>query len=309
MGTANVILYAQWTLIPTYTVTYDGNTNTGGTVPVDSNNYVEGATVTVLGNTGLLEKTGYTFNGWNTAADGTGISRAPASTFAMGTANVILYAQWTGGEVGRCGTWTNITDPAGSSLTITVPAVESGKFLIAQIVCYAGDKGITAPSDWTYLTEMPGDQNGLRQSIYYKIATSSDETVSTHTWSTGDDSNITWAGGIMCYTNVDTSRTPIYSVNSADSATLTATSIDSVTAGSMVIAYFGVKEAEYVFSNLTSTMEERYRYDDFDLSNDLSILAADEVQSSTGSTGYKEISYGKEDKWVAHLVVLEPATP
>ena len=39
----------------TYTVTYFGNNNTGGTVPVDSNSpYNSGATVTVLGNTGNL---------------------------------------------------------------------------------------------------------------------------------------------------------------------------------------------------------------------------------------------------------------
>ncbi len=33
---------------PTYTVTYDGNGNTGGTVPTDSNNYEQGATVTFI---------------------------------------------------------------------------------------------------------------------------------------------------------------------------------------------------------------------------------------------------------------------
>jgi uncharacterized repeat protein (TIGR02543 family) len=95
MGTANVTLYAQWTLIPTYTVTYNGNGNTGGTVPVDGNSYQQGATVTVLGNTGTLVKTGSTFAGWNTAANGTGTAYAGGATFLMGTANVILYAQWT----------------------------------------------------------------------------------------------------------------------------------------------------------------------------------------------------------------------
>ncbi len=95
MGTANVTLYAQWTPV-TYTVTYDGNGNTGGSAPTDgSSPYANGATVTVLGNTGSLAKTGYTFAGWNTAANGSGTSYAPAATFSMGTANVTLYAQWT----------------------------------------------------------------------------------------------------------------------------------------------------------------------------------------------------------------------
>jgi uncharacterized repeat protein (TIGR02543 family) len=94
MGTANVSLYAMWTQVPTYTVTYYGNGNTGGTVPVDSTNYVQGQTVTVLGNTGNLVNTGYSFTGWNTAADGSGTTYTQGSTFLMGTANVSLYAMW-----------------------------------------------------------------------------------------------------------------------------------------------------------------------------------------------------------------------
>jgi type VI secretion system secreted protein VgrG len=88
-----VILYAKWTALPTYTVTYYANTGTGG-VPADSNNYLPGAMVTVLGS-GTLTNAGYTFAGWNTQADGNGTDRAPSSTFAMGSANVSLYAKWT----------------------------------------------------------------------------------------------------------------------------------------------------------------------------------------------------------------------
>jgi uncharacterized repeat protein (TIGR02543 family) len=79
----------------TYTVTYDGNGSTGGTIPVDSGLYLSGATVTVLGNTGSLVKTNYTFAGWNTQADGLGTTYAPDATFTMGSANVTLYAKWT----------------------------------------------------------------------------------------------------------------------------------------------------------------------------------------------------------------------
>ena len=95
MGSANVILYAQWTLIPgAYTVTYSGNGNTGGTAPVDSSGYTSGATVTVLGNTGSLARTGYTFSGWNTAAGGGGTNYAAGATFTI-SADTTLYAQWT----------------------------------------------------------------------------------------------------------------------------------------------------------------------------------------------------------------------
>ncbi len=79
---------------PTYTLTYDGNGGTG-TVPIDTTNYQQGQTVTVLGNTGSLMETGYTFMGWNTQADGAGTTYIQSQTFTMGSANVTLYAKWT----------------------------------------------------------------------------------------------------------------------------------------------------------------------------------------------------------------------
>lgn len=79
----------------TYTVTYDGNENTSGTVPTDASSpYEEAAEVTVLGNTGNLVKSGYVWNGWNTLADGTGTHYDATDTFNMPASNIILYAEW-----------------------------------------------------------------------------------------------------------------------------------------------------------------------------------------------------------------------
>lgn len=50
----------------TFTVTYNGNGSTGGSVPTDNNNYQQGASVTVAGNVYGLYKNNYTFAGWNT---------------------------------------------------------------------------------------------------------------------------------------------------------------------------------------------------------------------------------------------------
>ncbi|PKL19599.1 MAG: hypothetical protein CVV48_17235, partial [Spirochaetae bacterium HGW-Spirochaetae-4] len=50
-------------------------------------------TVTVL-DKGDLVKTGYTFAGWNTAADGSGTDHAVGSIFIMGSSDVTLYAKW-----------------------------------------------------------------------------------------------------------------------------------------------------------------------------------------------------------------------
>ncbi len=77
----------------TYTVTYNANGATSGDVPTDNNSYSANASVTVLGNTGSLTKTDYTFAGWNTAADGSGTDYDADDTFTI-NANTILYAQW-----------------------------------------------------------------------------------------------------------------------------------------------------------------------------------------------------------------------
>ena len=81
-----------------YTVTYDANGATSGTVPTDSTSYDANASVTVLGNTGNLVKTDYTFAGWNTAADGTGTDYAAGDTFTI-TADTTLYAKWTANTI------------------------------------------------------------------------------------------------------------------------------------------------------------------------------------------------------------------
>ena len=78
----------------TYTVTYFGNGNTSGTVPIDSSSpYNPSTSVTILGNTGTLAKTGYGFGGWNTQPDGTGTNYVGDDIFTI-NANTTLYANW-----------------------------------------------------------------------------------------------------------------------------------------------------------------------------------------------------------------------
>lgn len=84
----------RWQDTRTYAVIYDGNGNTGGTVPIDNNSYKEGAKVTILGNIGSLTKTGYTFEGWNTVNNGTGTSYSQDDILIIGTSDVTLFAQW-----------------------------------------------------------------------------------------------------------------------------------------------------------------------------------------------------------------------
>ena len=92
----NTILFAQWNKVASlwHMVTYDGNGSTGGTAPVDSAEYLESSTVTVLDNTDGLVKTGHSFLGWSTDPEASEAQYVANSTFAMGNEGVTLYAVW-----------------------------------------------------------------------------------------------------------------------------------------------------------------------------------------------------------------------
>lgn len=90
-------------------VMYEGNGNTGGSTDGSSVKY--GSTVTISGNG--FTKTGHSFNGWNTSADGTGNSYPAGSTFISKPAShgetLKLFAQWNADK------W-NITLSAGTGI-------------------------------------------------------------------------------------------------------------------------------------------------------------------------------------------------
>jgi uncharacterized repeat protein (TIGR02543 family) len=86
---ATITLTAGWAGV-TYSISYNGNGNTAGTVPA-TGSYINGSVsaYTILGNTGSLGKTGYTFAGW---VDGAGLSRSGNYSTA---ADLQLFASWT----------------------------------------------------------------------------------------------------------------------------------------------------------------------------------------------------------------------
>ena len=90
---ADVTLYAKWTPI-SYTVSFDANGGTGS-IAKKTVSYGELAELPKTG----FSRTGYTFTGWNTKADGKGTAYTLGQTVTnlsstQGT-NVVLYAQWT----------------------------------------------------------------------------------------------------------------------------------------------------------------------------------------------------------------------
>jgi uncharacterized protein YjdB len=122
------------TISPSYSVTYSGN-GAGGNAPTDNNVYAQGATVTVSTSVGSLTSTGNALAGWMTKADGTGTSYAKGATFAMGAANVTLYAVWAPTNFGFSSSGTGIimNGIPGSIVSLIIPL---------------GVTSITSPGDW-----------------------------------------------------------------------------------------------------------------------------------------------------------------
>ncbi|MGB7104681.1 MAG: G1 family glutamic endopeptidase [Acidimicrobiales bacterium] len=84
---ASMTLYAQWTAIPGFTVTFNANGGSGS-MAVETSSTAEALT------TNSFTYSGYTFDDWNTDSDGLGTAYANDATYPF-TSSVTLYAQWT----------------------------------------------------------------------------------------------------------------------------------------------------------------------------------------------------------------------
>lgn len=94
-GTNVVKLTRTLATAPTlYTLTYDDNDSTGGTVPAAVTLQEVGALIFASANTGTLVQTGFIFDGWNTAADGSGTDYEVGEPVVL-EGNMTLYAKWT----------------------------------------------------------------------------------------------------------------------------------------------------------------------------------------------------------------------
>ena len=116
-----------------YYVTYDGNGAETGSIS-DATAYTSGDEVTVSNNTGgsAFTKTGYRFNGWNTAANGSGMAYAAGATFNI-SENVTLYAQWV---LDAC------SAPAAPTISGTASRTE-GETITLTATCASGADGST----------------------------------------------------------------------------------------------------------------------------------------------------------------------
>ena len=92
---ADMTVYAQWTANPSgnHTVTFDANGGSGS-----MSNQTANSSTALTSNT--FTRSGYTFAGWNTAANGTGTAYTDGQSYGFG-ADMTVYAQWTANPSGN----------------------------------------------------------------------------------------------------------------------------------------------------------------------------------------------------------------
>ena len=101
----DTVLYAQWSknAPAQVNVSYDAN---GGTGTMKSITGDVGSKIVIEQNG--FARSGYTFTGWNTQADGKGTAYNPGNSFTLTDKDTVLYAQWSKNS-GSTGTGTNGT--------------------------------------------------------------------------------------------------------------------------------------------------------------------------------------------------------
>ncbi len=115
-GSGSVSVYAIWTGV-TYSFSYNGNTNTGGSTSATSATYPDDIDIAANGFT----KTGHDFSHWNSLANNTETTRTPGKLAHPGSGSSTLYAQWTPSQYnlsyeGNGHTNTGVTAPGTTKL-------------------------------------------------------------------------------------------------------------------------------------------------------------------------------------------------
>jgi len=157
----NITLYARW--LVNRTVTFNVNSGTG-TAP-SSQTVSEGSKITLPDGSGLT-RSGYTFGGWNTLANGTGSNYNAGSTYYP-DASITLYARWLTNRTvtfnlnGGTGT-VPTAQTIGESLSITLPSGSGfsyGTYTFGGWNTQSNGKGTNYNAGSSYTVPTGGDTN------------------------------------------------------------------------------------------------------------------------------------------------------
>jgi hypothetical protein len=228
---ASTLLYAQWTAVANYTVTFSGNGSTSGSMSPET------ASAPTALSANAFVNTGYNFAGWNTLANGTGTPYAAGASYPF-AASTLLYAQWTAVKV-------NVTEAAGfpvnsetlGGATLTVNPKKAGDIVIFQSQIHSHSitlTGVSCPETgaWHLAERYVDTVNGvIAEEIWWAVSTSTGSTKITATYS----SSIAAISPELIGDSFTTSSSSVWSLvsgNGAAAASTTAITFPSVTSGS-----------------------------------------------------------------------------
>ena len=228
---ASTLLYAQWTAVANYTVTFSGNGSTSGSMSPET------ASAPAALSANAFVNTGYNFAGWNTLANGTGTPYAAGASYPF-AASTLLYAQWTAVKV-------NVTEAAGfpvnsetlGGATLTVNPKKAGDIVIFQSQIHSHSitlTGVSCPETgaWHLAERYVDTVNGvIAEEIWWAVSTSTGSTKITATYS----SSIAAISPELIGDSFTTSSSSVWSLvsgNGAAAASTTAIVFPSVTSGS-----------------------------------------------------------------------------
>lgn len=267
-----------------YSVTYNGNSNTGGSVPVDgSSPYVAGSTVTVLGNTGSLVRTSYSFAGWNIAADGTGTNYSPAATFSI-AANTTLYAKWTAVTYQL-----TVTTSTGGTITAPVSSPATVSHAAATTITATATAGYTF-TGWTVESGAASIANAALLSTTVTLTSGNAAVKANFTFNTYQLTVATTTGGTI--------TAPVSSpvtVNHGAATTITATTSTgytftnwTVTAGSASIASPAALSTTATLTSGNATVRANFTINTF------SMTASAGANGAISFNGTVQAAYGTD---------------
>jgi hypothetical protein len=189
-----------------------------------------------------------------------------------------------------------------TTLVIPVPSVvESGDVLIAE-VAVRGKPAIAKPAGWVFLRSNVSTAP-QKQSLYYRVATGTEPT--SYTWTFSNPKAA--AGGILDYSGVNTS-TPIDAhagQANGRSTSLTAPSIQTTVTGDAVIAFFDITRNNQVTP--PTSMTERFEVASNTVSPYLTAECADQIMATAGATGGRIATASLAGVNIGQLVALRPA--
>lgn len=150
--TSSATLYAKWTA-DTYTVEYNKNTTEDVLIPGGQTKTHD---IVLMLSPDKPVRTGYTFIGWNTRADGTGTSYDAGSELSVNS-NITLYAQWS------INTYP-VTLIVGDGINGTISANEAAYNETVQVTATSAD-GYNEP----VITAIPQENAALVSEGVYRI--------------------------------------------------------------------------------------------------------------------------------------------